>query len=346
MVIIPWRERAIEIWKENTQRPNWGIITDRLMHEFQTHLHPETVRSAIRNTCEYKSLRGTEKPVLGPPAHSQTHCGKTERKSRPETAVWHLTDIHEGKKTDSFDPDVLEERLLRGAKRIVLITQILKKTYTLDKLVIAITGDVIDNDSIYPNQQSHVSEKAKAGRQQVNRLTETMAMVIDILKQEYAIIEVECVYGNHGRISKTTDEKNNWDLVFYDQLKAYYTTDSSVTVNISEKFYKVVDIQGHGFLLYHGHAIKMSHGIPWYGMTKRIGAWKTSIGGFRYALVGHFHTIGMTQAAGVDIYMGGCCPTGDDWALEGLGTKSDQRYWFFGVHEEQGITWEYKIDLL
>lgn len=341
---MPWREEAKILYKSlpGGVKAPWQVWATKLSERYGENVTPDAVRGvcrrngAIENLCEVKNSLNS---LL------QIDNGNMP-KTRPETAVWHLTDIHEGKKTETFDPDVLEERLIRGARKIILITKILKKTYTFDKLVIMITGDCIDNDSIFPNQQAHVSEKANAGRAQVNRLTETMARVVAILREEFSVIDIECVYGNHGRISKTTDEKNNWDLVFYDQLRAYYNSNNNVTVNISEKFYKIVDVQGHGFLLYHGHAIKMAHSIPWYGMTKRIGNWKTSIGGFKYAMVGHFHTIGMTPYAGVDIYMGGTAVTGDDWALEGMGTLSDQRYWFFGVHPERGISWEYKIDLV
>jgi hypothetical protein len=339
---MPWREEIKSLYKQNPHKFPWIKTAEELSVKYGQNVTPDALRGVCRRSGQGDSSCDRAKSVVEPPTQREGQLPKT----RPETAVWHITDIHEGKKTDSFDPDILEERLIRGARKIILIAKILKKTYTLDKLVIMITGDAIDNDSIFPNQQAHVSEKAKAGREQVNRLMQTMAKVIAILREEFETIDIECVYGNHGRVSKTTDEKNNWDLVFYDQLKAYYNNDKNITVNMSEKFYKIVDVQGHGFLLYHGHAIKMSHGIPWYGMTKRIGAWTSSIGGFKYALVGHFHTLGMTQFAGIDIYMGGTAASGDDWALEGLGTTSDQRYWFFGVHPEVGVTWEYKINLV
>ena len=315
---MDWRNRALELIEQHGNK--WQMIAEKITQELGEQIKPERVRRFMRDGGR--------------------------QKGKPETAVLHLTDIHEGKNTASFSPDVLEERLLKMAKRVVLIAKILKKTYSIDKLVILITGDCIDNDSIYPNQQAHTDAKAKAGRQQVNRLMETMAKVIEVLQKEFIHVDIECVYGNHGRVSKQTDEKNNWDLMFYDMLATYYRDDKYIKVNTADRFYKVVDIQGHGFLLYHGHAIRMSHGIPWYGMTKRIGNWKANLDDkFRYAMVGHFHTIGMTPYAGVDIYMGGTAVTDDDWALEGLGTKSDQRYWFLGVHPEQGITWEYKINL-
>lgn len=259
-----------------------------------------------------------------------------------------LSDLHSGKKTESFNIDVLAQRMENMKEGVLSILNILALSYNFEDMVINMLGDFIDGDAIYKTHAHHTDQVAPAGRQQVKALSYILLPVLmDIQKETGLHLTLNGVRGNHGRVSNFTHESNNFDLMFYDALESEFRHCKDITVNISEGFSNIVDVQGHGLLLYHGAGIRMFQSIPWYGITQRVMRWKQSMKkDFIAAILGHFHTRGEMQWINTDIFMNGTAVTDDDFALENLGMDGANSFWLFGCHPERGITWRFPIDLI
>jgi len=264
----------------------------------------------------------------------------------PESAVLHLTDLHFGKETESFNVDVLEKRIDRMIEHALDINSILKSGYRFDKLVIAMTGDMIDGATIYKTHPFHVDERAAFGRTQAMQLAKLMKPRILTLREIAPKIEIAGVPGNHGRTTQFDHEMNNWDSVFYDNLSLMFDGDKNVSVKSAEKNIEIINIQGHGFLLHHGAAIRMYQNLPHYGIRQRVLKWSRTIKTpFVVVLMGHFHQCIQDAIDEIRILLSGTAVSDDNFSIEFLGVDGAMRMNFFGVHPEHPITWEFKLEL-
>ncbi len=86
---------------------------------------------------------------------------------KPESAVLLVSDLHGGKKTASFDLNILRERMQNMGSNVAKVLSILKPAYNIADLHILQVGDMIDNDSIYKTQKHHIDPQADYGWAQV-----------------------------------------------------------------------------------------------------------------------------------------------------------------------------------
>jgi len=264
-----------------------------------------------------------------------------------ETAVLVISDIHIGKKTSSYNTEVAETRHSNLIHNTLKVVDIIRKSYTIEDLHIFDLGDHIDNDNIYKTHPHHTDQQARYGREQCIKAVELFEPFLLMGTKYFDHIYVHGVRGNHGRVTNFTHEGNNWDLVFYDEMKLAMRGNERVTFNISEEFYEIVEIMGWKNLLYHGAGIKMYQNIPWYGAVQRVMRWEQSLKDtFNNVFMGHFHITGDMPWRSTNIFFNGTMGDNDDFCLEYLGMDGCQTYWLFGIHPEQGITWRYKINLL
>ena len=266
--------------------------------------------------------------------------------SRSESVVLLISDQHCGKETPSFNADVLAQRMDTLQRNVLRIVDIIGRSYDFKALHVLNLGDHIDGDQIYKTHPHHVDRRAAYGRAQVKTLVDIMAPVLQPLAARFGKLYMHGVPGNHGAVSRWTHEANNWDLMYYDYL-GMAMKGTGVEVKASDDFYAIPEIEGHGFLMYHGRGIRMYQNIPWYGATQRVMRWAGSMPRpFLAACFGHFHTVGNQWWLGKEIFFNGTPVSDDDFPMEVLGMDGVPRYWLLGVHEERGITWQYKIDLI
>jgi hypothetical protein len=162
-------------------------------------------------------------------------------------------------------------------------------------------------------------------------------------------VRVETVPGNHGRSGMMASEADNWDLMMYELLRSMnrnkYVSISEVTE--ADPFIRVMRIYDHGYLLYHGSAIKMYQTIPFYGIMQRLLRWSAtnSLPNWSTAMIGHFHTCGYWQINKINTFLTGTMVTDDEWSLQTLGMESSSAWWLFGASHSRPVTFSFKIDL-
>lgn len=260
----------------------------------------------------------------------------------PETQVLHLTDHHHGQETSSTNKGVMEIRYEHLFQSTMRITKLHRNLYPINDLVIMITGDMVHGENVY--QGAKVGTISGGAREQVITLAfPCLTEFILSLKQEFKTVTLECVRGNHGKYSREAPATSNWDMMLYDLLKTKLEQ-YEIKVNVSNDFYKMVDIQGHRFFLVHLDQFRAIQGVPWFAMTKGLQSWYVTYGGFDYVVGGHFHRDDFLRInSRCKLIMGASMVTDDPFTQEVVKTSSIPCQWTFGVHKNKGITWPYSL---
>lgn len=269
---------------------------------------------------------------------------KVQDEKQKETAVLVMSDLHYGKKTESFNPDSFKERLFALGERLGHIKSCLAG-FEFDRLVVFLLGDVNDGTLIYASQPHHQAETNV--EEQAEQLTDLLTEWFLNQKKIWGKVDIECIPGNHGSSGRNTHENANWDMVAYKYLRHKLHNEIAVRMNRKENaFIRKVEIRSHQYLLYHGHDIKSYSSIPWYGIMMRIARWNTTkLAPMDVVIMGHFHSSGTWKFNQIEVMLSGTLITDDDWALQTLGYESANKWWLFGVSDKRPITWRFELDL-
>lgn len=281
---------------------------------------------------------------------------KQEIKNNKEEVVLNLNDVHIGR----YSVEMLKKKADILTSSILEIVKIQRAGADINKLVINMVGDIVDGDGIFPNQP--YEQKFYLMEQMFEVGLPVISGMINELSNHFESVEINCVYGNHGRVSKFTDPELNFDLIFYNILKLATQNNKRLKWNISKKWYMIVKISKFGFLLTHGHFIKTWLNIPFYGIKEKGMRWQGSLTKqetvminkewvkvqkeyWDYIVMGHFHTSLYFRWNNWRCILGGTWLNRDDFAESVLGLDSATEQTLYAVHEKRGITWMRNIDL-
>lgn len=268
-----------------------------------------------------------------------------------ETVVLLMSDIHVGKKTVTYNPNVFANRMDNLEHRMMSIVTQHRAVRLIRKLVIVLNGDVIDSESVYPGQAvDHIAipiidQLYSVG---IPRLTEFLLFCLANFEE----VEVYCTRGNHGRQNAakwTSSKSTNWDYVAYKSLEAMTINQPRLKWNINVKDWKsMFRIEGWGFLAAHGDMIRRYYSLPYYGMTRQAMRWQNAYRDkmrLTYFLFGHFHSAGIFRFNNCVVIMNGSFVTDDPYAEENLGVASVPEQTLFFVHKKYGVSSRYTINL-
>lgn len=281
-----------------------------------------------------------------------------------ETFALALSDLHIGKKTETYNIHIANEMIQRLCLTLLRVKELLSGGYEFDEFVLFLLGDMLDGDGIYPGQPhfqdvSALTAQASVGASMLLRVVQTGLEIAPTVR-------VIAVPGNHGRSGKHAHTASNWDLVLYQQMqiaselrfgeRVTYEMNAPNIVNEEDEFslrmpdllwMRVAQVKGHYFLLHHGHATRRVLGIPYYSLLKRAYYWRTSVREpWEVILSGHFHQFAWLEENGFVCLLNGTMVKDDTWALETLGVRGVNRTWAFGVSEHRAITWSYGLELV
>jgi predicted phosphodiesterase len=277
-------------------------------------------------------------------------------KNNKEIVVLNLNDVHIGR----YSRDLLQKKADYLVSSALEIVEIQRGKATIDELVINMVGDIVDGDGIFPNQP--YEQKFYLMEQMFGTGLPVISGMINELSNHFKKVTLNCVWGNHGRVSKFTDPELNFDHIFYKILEIATQNNPRLTWNISKKWYMIAKISKFGFLLTHGHFIKTWLNIPFYGIKEKGMRWQGSLSKeetvmlnkewvkvrkefWDFIVMGHFHTSLYFRWNNWRCILGGTWLDSDDFAESVLGLDSATEQTLFAVHEKRGITWMRNIDL-
>jgi len=136
----------------------------------------------------------------------------TRKRRNEEIAVLHLSDLHIGKLTSSYDTAVAEERLMLLAKKVKNIVEVRRSSSKIDELRIYLGGDMIEGEDIFATQ-AHLIDQSLFD-QAVKNGPAIIAKCILALLEAFPKIHICTVPGNHGRNGPKggrSHPRTNWD---------------------------------------------------------------------------------------------------------------------------------------
>jgi len=245
------------------------------------------------------------------------------KKKKNMTKELLLSDIHFGKKTDEFNLEICKQRLEEVVHATIGEINRDSKDYNIDRLVIGLLGDIIENYNM------HVLESAKGcefgnSRQVYEALSNLFKIVIQPLAQLNIPITVVAVTGNHDRDGQKRTYHNpgeeNFTYIIYNALKDFAEIAGLKNVEfiIPKEPWAIIEIYGNKVLYEHYDNAKNPDrkGLENL-MTKRAHQLSEVID---YMRGGHFHE--PTSFKNGRIQINGCL-TGNDSFATVLGFNSE-----------------------
>ena len=273
-----------------------------------------------------------------------------------EIPILHITDVHFGKRTATYNIAVAEERMRMLAEKTVKLVELRRSVSKIDELHIFLGGDFGEGEgAIFPGQALEIDQDVVG--QLVKEGPRIMTEQFLLFMSHFKKLVVKAVPGNHGRISRFAAKRNNFDNWFYLGLR--HMVDNSLSSKdrariewdlpfdrvAGNEWYAHHKTFDYGHMLVHGDQIRGALGFPWYGVGKKLSGWADLVPDFSYLWMGHFHT----QAAYVInkrmVLAGGTPESSNAYAAESLAAGGDpvQRLAFFG--EKHGLVVDAPISL-
>jgi predicted phosphodiesterase len=237
-----------------------------------------------------------------------------------------LSDTHYGKHTKWFNLETARERMASIPQRIQQAA-----LPEIDEVVVILAGDMVEGEDIYPTQNSHVECPAI---DQVKACSESIWQSLLIYRELFKCpVRVETVPGNHGRVSKSANEKTNWDNVVYHLLRlmASMHGDDDLIVNCNFEPFRTFRVKDKTGMAFH-HGVKHT-GTP--AMREKVAGW-TSRKNFDFMVHGHWHEWHVGNWLGKFVIANGCMCGPDDLA-ERMGKEDDARQAYFLVTPGQPV---------
>lgn len=263
-----------------------------------------------------------------------------------EEIVLLLSDIQTGNRTPTSNMAILAERGEKLAQAVIKVTTLQRNAIPIKKLHVFIMGDMIQSEDIQTKIDLDALECVI-----MDQIFKGVVPIIEKLLLTLAPyfpkgIDCWCVPGNHGSLGRLNAVTTNWDTLVYKILESRLQNYSKIHWHIeAQKFYQVVNVMKHKFLIAHGDCIPRYLNIPIYGITQRAMRWQGSIGNFDYLCLAHFHTPLRMDWNNIEVVVNGTFMSDDQWALKVVGMSTEPAQVLFGVHPRKGISFYYKLKL-
>jgi hypothetical protein len=272
------------------------------------------------------------------------------RRKTPEHALWVLTDWQGSKVTESYNSQIMRERVQRFCDKAEKITAIQRESHPVKDCTIALGGDMVEGLFNYPAQLWEVDASLFTQFVTIsNLLVETVRRALTI----YERVTVVGEWGNHGRIGSKRDHvprSDNVDRMTYELARQILASsgESRVTWEDSAEDIQRIEIGEYRALLMHGDEVgRMGFASPsaWIaaGNRWRGGAYAWD---FQDIYLGHYHKHAQEPLAdGLGaIYWTGSTESDNRYARDSMaaGGVPSQRLHF--IDPERGrVTAQYQI---
>jgi hypothetical protein len=242
----------------------------------------------------------------------------------------------------SFNSVIFRERLEKYVDKVSSTMQDYSAGHTLDNIIFALGGDMVEGDEIYKGMEWHLELHPA---EQLMGIRDLLAWAIEELMRVAAELggkqaSVLCVPGNHGRVGgkKAGDRpaEYSWDYIAFRLLQEKLSKYPIKTFAIEAAGACYFNVKDNLFGMIHGDEIKGWGGIPFYGITRHDAKMiRTANVIPDYVLVGHHH-----QPASIPVGYGEWLQSGN-WvggnSLSKIVGSNTPSQWMFGVSEDHGV---------
>jgi hypothetical protein len=262
--------------------------------------------------------------------HTRTPPGEQETVD----AVVQMSDQHADKVVlpegvmglERYDFATYACRLWEWTKMIQRYCTVHLPRYKFETLWVLHTGDAVNGDIHDHKLRNDFPNSLQAAL----NVGDAQAQALAYLAPFFEHINVVCVSGNHGRTTAKIvqeDPFDNMDYLVARMMQARCASIPNITVTIPRAWTTNIEIRGKLVQLNHGHGVKGTWGIPWYGFERREGrmqALAEKLGRrVDYFYYGHFHSAMQRPAGGGKAFHAGAWYMTDEYAMNMLAVGNE-----------------------
>ena len=273
----------------------------------------------------------------------------------PQVVVAPLSDTHVGDHVsleqmaglNSYDIDIFNRRLHGWATQLLNLVELRRNVAPIDKLIIPMLGDMVSGDIHEELARTNIDNCM----QQMIRGANLIAQALMFLAPHFKEIEVPCVVGNHGRMTRKPPMKDkymDWDYMLYQWVAAYLRNQKNVKFSIPKTFLNSFEVCNRQILIMHGDSITGAGSNM--AITRAVTGLRSFLqfrknledevetplrpsltSQFDSVMMGHFHRIDEIDVGTGAIYICGTMKGGDEFAAQKLHTITKPKqlvtYW-------------------
>jgi hypothetical protein len=215
-----------------------------------------------------------------------------KRKSKPEVALWHLTDWQGAKRTQTYNSEVMRERVISFTQKAVRITDIQRADHPVRELTIMFGGDMVEGLFNFPGQVFEIDSTLFEQYVNVSRL---LVEVVQYALANYEKVHVVPEWGNHGRIGSKRDNvprSDNFDRMCYELARQLLSGEKRLTWQECPDDIQRVQIGNYKALLIHGDEVGRNGFASPSSIVQHANRWRSGAydWDFRDVYIGHYHT--------------------------------------------------------
>lgn len=211
---------------------------------------------------------------------------------KPEVALWHLTDWQGAKKTNTYNSEVMRERVLKFVDKALAITEIQRTSHPVNEVCIVFGGDMVEGLFNFPGQAFEIDATLFEQYVNVSRLiTEVVAHALS----NYSKVQVISEWGNHGRIGSKRDNvprSDNIDRMCYELARQLLQGYEHLSWPDCGEDIQRGQIGNYKFVAIHGDEVGRNGFASPMTIVSHVARWQSGAypWEFRDCYVGHYHT--------------------------------------------------------
>jgi hypothetical protein len=270
------------------------------------------------------------------------------RKKREEVALWHLTDWQGGKRTTSYDSQVMSKRLGLFLDKAEAITDIQRADHPVRSCTILFGGDMVEGLFNFPTQAFEIDSTIF---EQWRHVTHSLITVVRRALTVYETVQVVSEWGNHGRIGSKRDAVpayDNIDRMCYETARMALAGEPRLRWEDGPEDIQRVEIGDYRAILLHGDETGRNGFVSGTTFLSYLNKLKAGAFGWKFqdAYSGHYHThhdMPMADGHG-SWYQTGSTESDNRYARNGLGSRAEpsQRLHFVDPAKAR-VTAQYKV---
>jgi hypothetical protein len=277
------------------------------LSEFEDLTRAEDLRKALYHTQQKlrKAHARTEDLVaavhegameamlsVGPVPPAPAPSVDRRRVSKPEVALWHLTDWQGSKVTASYNSEIMRERVLRFCDKATKLTDVQRADHPIRKCLIMFGGDLIEGLFNFPQQPWEVDaglfdQYVRAGRLKADVVRRALAI--------YEEVEIVDEWGNHGRLGSkraAVPRSDNLDRMVSHLAREQLAGEERLTWGPpSAEDIQRIEIGNYRALLIHGDEVGRNGYASPMTIVNHVAKWQSGSYAweFRDCYLGHYH---------------------------------------------------------
>ena len=312
-------EIAYIIQKKESSDLTWAEITQAYNKKFQKDKNFESIKKCYQRNKNYfatddnhvrtlktvhrtkrddllETIENTVKSISLNKYKIPTYIKKSKAKKNMTLEAL-ISDVHYGKYIDNIegnfvDIGVIRERICKVAESIVKEIRRESKSFNVERLILAMIGDMIENADFHGKESTKGCEFSTS-RQVQEAITSLFYDLILPVAMTGIQVDIPCVTGNHDRIDKdktyVKPGEDNLTYIIYKTLELLSKQSGlkNVKFDIVTGLYTHTEVYGNVIVWEHGDELK---NINRDTMVNKMNRRQAQVGKVvHFYRVGHFH---------------------------------------------------------